>query len=253
MLDSHCHLADARFDADLDHVIERAHSVGVTDMMCIADTMEEGKKCLQIAQKHEHIYCTIGVHPHAASGFVADRDLPAMRTIAAEHKCVAIGEIGLDYHYMRSPKDVQQRVFESQLILAKELGVPAVVHCRDAVEDVWTIAQHVSPPMLVIHCCTERWEDVSRFVERGWFLSFTGIATYPKSDAIRRTIEKCPLDQLMIETDSPYLAPVPHRGKRNEPAFVVEVAKCIAHSKGVSTQEIDRVTTESAMRFFGLI
>ncbi len=250
MIDSHCHLADTQFDADLPQVIERAQEAGVTDFLCIADTIIEGEKCQHIAQKYEHIYCTIGVHPHEASDFDALRDIPIIRALAAHEKCKAIGEIGLDYHYMNSPKDVQQRAFEAQLQLAKELNLPAIVHCREAVEDVWTIVQHVDPAKVVIHCCTEKWEDVERFIERGYFLSFTGIATYPKSAEIRDTIAHCPMNQLMIETDSPYLAPIPYRGKRNEPAFVTEIAKCIAEIKGLPVEEIDLITTENARRFF---
>ncbi len=252
MIDTHCHLADEKFDADLLQVIANAKAAGVHHMICIADTMAEGEKCLQIAKKHEQIFCTIGVHPHVAKDFDLAKDPERMRQIAAEEKCVAIGEIGLDYHYMNSPKDTQQRVFEKQLALAKELDLPAVVHCREAVGDLWTLINHVKPAKLVVHCCTETWADIERFVAAGYFLSFTGIATYPKSDAIRGVIRHCPMSQLMIETDSPYLAPVPHRGKRNEPAFVKEVLACVAEIKGITAAEADTQTTKNAVEFFGL-
>ena len=252
MIDTHCHLADEKFDADLPQVIANAKTAGVDRMICIADTMAEGEKCLQIAKKYEQIFCTIGVHPHVAKDFDLAKDPERMRQIAAEEKCVAIGEVGLDYYYMNSPKDTQQRVFEKQLMIAKELDLPAVVHCRDAVEDLWTLINHVKPEKLVVHCCTETWVGVERFVAAGYFLSFTGIATYPKSDAIRDTIKHCPMSQLMIETDSPYLAPVPHRGKRNEPAFVAEVLACVATIKGITAAEADAQTTANAEKFFSL-
>jgi len=252
MIDSHCHLADKQFNTDLDAVIGRAGEVGVDKMVCIADTFEESEDCLKIATKYEHIFCTIGIHPHVAKDWKEGDADRVKKLIASSPKAVAVGEIGLDYHYDNSPRDIQRSVFEEQLNIAKELDLPAVIHCRDAAQDVREIIESVDPPMIVIHCCTEKWEDVSWVVERGWLLSFTGIATYPKSDEIRKTILQCPLEQMMIETDAPYLAPVPYRGKRNEPAFVVEVAKCIAEVKGIFLEDVEKVTTENAERFYGI-
>ncbi len=252
MIDSHCHLAAPQFLDDLDAVLTRAKNAGVERMICIGDTIKESKDGLQIAEKYDHIFCTVGLHPHHAKDFSSDTLMTLRELVTSSKKVKAIGEIGLDYHYDFSPRDVQRSVFREQLTLAKELKLPAVVHCREAVEDVWSIVDEIRPPNLVIHCCTEKWDDVKRFVERGYLLSFTGIATYPKSDDIRNTIRQCPFDQLMIETDAPFLAPVPHRGKRNEPAFVIEVAKCVAEIKGVSLEEVDRVTTANAVRFFRL-
>jgi len=180
------------------------------------------------------------------------RDIQLLREASTHPKCRGIGEIGLDYHYMNSPKDTQQRVFEAQLALAKELNLSAVVHCREAIEDVWTIVSHVKPAKLVIHCCTEKWDDVKRFVDAGYLLSFTGIVTYPKAGDIRETVKQCPITSMMVETDAPFLAPVPHRGKRCEPAYVMETAKAIAEIKGVSLEEFDEVTTKTAVQFFGL-
>ncbi len=252
MIDSHCHLAAPDFSADVDAVIARASEAGITKIVTISDAIEDIEPSRLIAEKNEHIFYTAGVHPHHASIFDMARDVPILRNEAKHAKCRAIGEIGLDYHYMRSPKDTQQRVFEAQLLLAKELNVPSVVHCRDAVEDVWTIVSHVKPQKLVLHCCTEKWEDVERFVVAGYFLSFTGMVTYPKAEEIRKTVMRCSMSQLMIETDAPYLAPVPHRGKRNEPAFVIEVAKTIADVKGLSVSEVDAATTANAEEFFSL-
>ena len=260
MIDSHCHLAAPEFADDLEAVLERACAAGVSQMVCIGDTIEESERGLEIAEKYDQIFCTVGVHPHesgkwsldtkTASQFSTRDDI--VKLVHSSKNVRAIGEIGLDYHYDFSPRDVQREVFRDQLLIANELTLPVVVHCREAVEDVWNIVDELKPEKMVIHCCTEKWEDVRRFVERGYLLSFTGIATYSKSEEIRNTIKHCPLEQLMVETDAPFLAPVPHRGKRNEPAFVVEVATCVAEVKGVSLEELDRVTTKNAVEFFGL-
>ncbi|MEQ1849834.1 MAG: TatD family hydrolase [Candidatus Peribacteraceae bacterium] len=251
MIDSHCHLTASDFDTDRDTVIERARAQGVTHIVTIADEVSDIAKCQSLAESQNNLFFTAGVHPHHAASF-SEADLPVIREACLHPKCAAVGEIGLDYHYMHSPKDTQQRVFETQLVLAKELHKPAVVHCRESVEDLWTIVNHVKPSRIVIHCCTEKWEDVKRFTDAGHFLSFTGIATYPKSDVIRDTIMHCPMDQLMIETDAPFLSPIPHRGKRNEPAFVAEVLRLVASIKGISVEEADRITTKNTVEFFHL-
>lgn len=252
MIDSHCHLGDIQFAADLPQVIERARNAGVFTMVTIADDLPEAKKCREIAHAHDEIYFTAGIHPHHAKNFRNESSLAEIKTFLEDPKCKAVGEIGLDYHYMNSPKDMQQRAFEAQLALAKDLNMPAVVHCRDAVEDIRTIVRHVKPLMLVIHCCTEKWEDISWAIDDGYLLSFTGIATYPKSTDIRETIKRCPLERMMIETDAPYLAPDIHRGKRNEPAFVTEVAKCIADVKGITLDEVEKTTTANTVAFYRL-
>lgn len=253
MIDSHCHLADAQFTDDLDAVLKRAKEAGISRMITISDNIDEAEKCLQIAEKYEHIFCTAGVHPHHAKDWKKGDGERIKELIASSKKMKAVGEIGLDYHYDFSPRDMQRGVLLEQLTIARELGLPAVVHCREAVADIRTIVEEVEPLQLVIHCCTEKWDDISWAVELGHFLSFTGIATYPASHDIRETIKNCPLKQIMIETDAPYLAPVPHRGKRNEPAFVAEVLKCIAEIKGISVEEVDRATTQNTVEFFGLL
>lgn len=252
MIDSHCHLSDKKYESDLDEVIERANKAGVDKMICIADSFEEGEKCLKIAAKYEQIYCTLGCHPHNAKSWKDGDEDRLIKMINSSPKAKAVGEIGLDYYYDHSPREVQKDVFRVQLELAKKLNLPAVVHCREAIADLKKIIFEVNLPLLVVHCCTERWEDMAELAERGYFLSFTGIATYPKSHEIRRTIKMCPIDQLMIETDAPYLAPVPNRGQRNEPAFVVAVARCVAEMKGISLEEADEVTTKNTGSFFGI-
>ncbi len=252
MIDSHCHLADKQFISDLDAVIARAKEAAVTAMVTIADSLGEGERCIGIAGKFPEVFCTVGVHPHHAKDWGVGSREKLLQIAKSSKKVRAIGEIGLDYHYDFSPREAQRDVFRTQLELAKELQLPAVIHCREAIADVRAIVDEVAPPTVVLHCCTERWEDVALLVERGSLLSFTGIATYPRSEEIRRTIKACPLEQMMIETDAPYLAPVPHRGKRNEPAYVVEVAKVIAKEKGISLEEVDAATTKNAVEFFRL-
>lgn len=252
MIDSHCHLAAKEFASGVDDVIARAVERGVNRMIVIGDTLEESERCVLLAQEHAELFCTVGVHPHAAKEWKPG-DAERLRSMAsASPRVRAIGEIGLDYHYDFSPREVQGAVFASQLAIARDLGLPAVVHCREAVEDVWAIVRELEGLRIVIHCCTERWEDAERFLDTGHFLSFTGIATYKNASVIRETIKRCPLDRLMIETDSPYLAPAPHRGKRNEPAFVLEVAMLIAELKGMTVDEADALTTRNTVEFFGL-
>lgn len=252
MIDSHCHLADAQFKDDLDDVLARAKKAGIDTMITIADSLGEAEQCIAIAERHPHIFATVGVHPHNAKGWKKGHADRLKELINSSKKVRAVGEIGLDYHYDHSPRGDQRAVFLEQLTISRELGLPAVVHCREAVKDIETIIREVEPLQVVIHCCTEKWEDVEWLVKLGHFLSFTGIATYPSSHDIRETIKRCPLSQMMIETDAPYLAPVPHRGKRNEPAYVAEVAKKIAEIKGISVAEVDAATTKNAMEFFGL-
>ncbi len=250
MIDTHCHLADKKFSPDLEPVLERAQRAGVDRVVTISDSVEESRRCVQIAEKYPEVFCAVGVHPHASKEWKSE-GLDELRSMVQQSKKVkAIGEIGLDYHYDFSPREMQKRAFEDQLKLAKEINISAVVHNRESIEDLYAIIDRVAPPKLVLHCCTEKWEDVRPLVERGYLLSFTGIATYDFATVIRDTIQHCPLEQMMVETDAPYLAPGLLRGKRNEPAYVVEVAKLIATIKGVPLEEVERVTTKNAVEFF---
>lgn len=252
MIDSHCHLADKKFHSDLAAVLERAARAGVDRMVTIADSIEESNQCVRIAEEHEQIFCTVGVHPHNAKHW-KNTDAATLRSLTQSSKKVkAIGEIGLDYHYNFSPKEAQQNAFREQLVIAKNIDLPVVIHCREAINDLQMILTEIPGTRFVVHCCTEKWDDVRDLVDQGCLLSFTGIATYPNAPEIRDCIAHCPLSQMMIETDAPYLAPVPHRGKRNEPAYVTEVAKLIATIKEVDVGEVDRVTTQNAVAFFGL-
>lgn len=221
-------------------------------MITIADSLPEAERCREIAEKYEHILYTAGVHPHCAKDWQPGDELRLRTLLTASTKARAVGEIGLDYHYDFSPRDVQQQVFRTQLELARELGLPAVIHCREAITDLRHIIEAAECRHFVIHCCTETFDDVAWVFDRGGLLSFTGIATFPKSEAIRDCIRNTPLDRLMIETDAPYLAPIPHRGKRNEPAFVAEVLKLVADLKEVSMSEAEHVITKTTQEFFAI-
>ena len=249
MIDSHCHLADAAFDADRGAVLARAFEAGVSRIVVVADSLPEAEKCKALRAGDARLSYTAGVHPHHAKDW-KDGDLGTLKALLGG--AAAVGEIGLDYHYDFSPRAKQQEAFRAQLALAKELGLPAIVHCREAIADVRRIVEDVDAGPFVLHCCTEKWQDVEWILERGSLLSFTGIATFPKGEDIREAVRNCPLEAMMVETDAPYLAPIPHRGKRCEPAFVMDTAAFLAAEKGVSLEQFDQVTTKTTTAFFGL-
>jgi TatD DNase family protein len=252
MIDSHCHLADTKFSSDIEDVIRKAKEAGVKKMITIADDLEEGECCIEIAEQFDGVYATVGVHPHHASKWQATSENRLVRLLQSSSKVVGLGEIGLDYHYMKSPKNVQREVFRVQLEIGKELNLPIVIHCRDAIDDVWEIVDFVNPKKLVLHCCCEKFDDIKRFLDRGWLISFTGMITYQNANVLRETVKQCPIEQLMIETDAPYLTPKRYRGKRNEPAYVVEVAKAISEIKMIEQEDVDRITSTNAITFFQL-
>jgi TatD DNase family protein len=251
MIDTHCHLTDKAYKNDLEKVIERSRGANVTPLVIAVDSFEEANKALKLSKEHEDIFCMAGLHPHHASLW-KDEDENRLKTYIDDFNVVAVGEIGLDYHYDRSPRDIQRSVFEKQLEIANDHDMPVVVHTREAISDTWDIVQRIKPKKLVVHCCTEKFEDVQKFLDQGYLLSFTGMATFPQARDIHETIKKTPIERIMIETDSPYLSPAPYRGKRNEPSYVIEVAKYIAELKEISLGEVDKITTNNAISFFGI-
>lgn len=252
MIDSHCHLTDKQFRADMPDLLLRAKEASVHTMVSISDNLFEAKACREFAEKNDQIFYTAGVHPHAAKLWNLARDADELRSHASSKKLVAIGEIGLDYHYMNSPREDQIAAFREQITIAQELQLPIVVHNRESFEDLLPIIDDLKPQSMVLHCCTEHWANAKELVTRGYLLGFTGMATWPKMSFIRETIEQCPLTQMMIETDAPYLAPQSHRGQRCEPAFVAEVAQLVAEIKGVSLEEVDAITTKNTVDFYSL-
>lgn len=251
-IDSHCHLTAEAFAIDSAAVVQRAALAGVEQLVCIIDSLTEFDAAIALTRLYEQIFCTIGVHPHNASEWKHLSAQEILAAVTANAKVVAIGEIGLDYHYDHSPREIQAKVLEEQLQVAKACQRPVVLHNRDSWDDFFGILQNMRPKHAVLHCCTEPWARVEKWLELGYMVSFTGIATYKNAEDIRTVIKHCPLDRTMIETDAPYLAPVPHRGSRCEPAFVVEVARIIAEVKGISLAEVATATTQNAKQFFSV-
>ena len=250
MVDSHCHLADDAFVKDLPDVIARAQQAGLTHALCIlaADNDAEARRAIELARVWPAVRFGIGVHPHQAGQFSGrEHDVVGLvrSAIAALPEARAVGEIGLDYHYDFAPKDVQQQVFRLQVRLARELDLPIVIHTREAEDDTLAILRAESGGAVrgVMHCFTGTRRLADEALALGMHLSFAGIVTFPKGANVRDVAVSVPADRLLCETDSPYLAPTPHRGKRNEPAWVVRVAEELAALRGVAVEELQRETT----------
>ena len=242
LVDTHCHLDDEKFDPDRAQVIERALAAGVELMMAIG-TGGDLDVAIRQAERYPFIYATIGVHPHDAAKATPDT-FARLRDLASHPKVLAIGEIGLDYHYDFSPRDVQRSVFERQLEIASEFHKPIVIHTREAWED--TVAQVTRLPHGgIMHCFTGDTAQARQALDLGFHLSFGGVLTFPKAESLREAARITPEDRLLVETDCPYLAPVPYRGKRNEPAFVVETARRLAEVRGVTPRAIAECTTRN--------
>lgn len=261
-IDSHSHLDGPRF-SDRAEVLQRANEAGVEAILCIGNSdVAGGFGCaLKIAQEHPQIYASVGLHPHEAR-IADDAIYDEMRAVAAHEKVIGWGEIGLDYFYEHSPRDVQQKVFVRQMELAREAELPIIIHCRPSQqdpEDAWRdalslIEKHWTAHGIggILHCFTGEMHHAEHALAMGFMISFAGNVSFSKAANIREAARQVPLERMLIETDSPYLAPVPHRGKRCEPAFVAETARHIAELRGVPVEEIGRATTENFHRFFRL-
>jgi len=261
-VDSHAHLDGEKFDADRAEVLARAKAAGVATIVAIGSGTGPGSlDCgIRLAEQHESIYATIGIHPHEAEK-ARDSDFGELEQLAQRPKVIAWGEIGLDYFYDHSPREVQRAVFLKQMELARAAKLPIVIHCRpsDGSDNAWVdclglIEEHWASSGLggILHCFTGTWPQATRALDAGFMMSFAGNLTFPKAQQIRDTAKEVPLDRIFIETDSPYLAPVPHRGKRNEPAFVVETARQLGELRGLSTQEAGGLTAANFYNFFKL-
>lgn len=262
--DSHCHPENKRFDADRPDIFARAKAAGVTTMLAIGNGDGPGTGTLdcaiKLADQYDGVYATVGIHPHEAA-LASPADFEELTALAKHPKVVAWGEIGLDYYYDHSPREVQQRVFVQQMELAKSAQLPIILHCRpsDNSTNAWddTLALlrehwHATGLGGVMHCFGGTVEHARASLDLGFVVSFAGNITYPKAQNIRDAAALVPLDQMFLETDSPYLAPVPYRGKRNEPAFVTEVARQIATLRGLSPEEIGLQTSANFRRFFDI-
>jgi len=248
LVDAHCHLGDAAFDPDRTAVLDRARAAGVTHVVVIGATLEESDRAVSLARSRPGLSATAGLHPHEARGWsveVAAR----LRDLLALPEVVALGETGLDYHYDHSPRDAQRRAFEAQLGLAAEAGKPAVVHAREADDDMAAMLG-AAGGALVLHSFSSGAKVFAAGMRIAAYFSFSGMITF-KNWTMHEPLTACPPDRLLVETDAPYLAPVPHRGQRNEPAFVRHVVEALARVRGESTETLERSTADNACRLFG--
>ncbi len=257
-VDSHSHIDGEEFDVDRAEVLRRARVAGVLVCVVIGTGDPHGgnfERAIKMANENEDVWATIGVHPHDARLYDDRAEAKLRRLIEANESIIALGEIGLDYHYDNSPRDVQREVFVWQIRLAREVNLPIVVHTREADSDTREILTNefkMSERGGVMHCFGGDLDFARAMIELGFMISFAGNLTFRKAENLREVARQIPLQSILIETDAPYLAPVPHRGRRNESAYVVEVARIIAQLRGTTTEEIGRITTENFRRFFKL-
>jgi len=251
LTDSHAHLDDARFASDRDAMIQRAWDSGVRRILTIGNgTGPDDMGCgIPFAEAHPWIFTTVGVHPHDASK-VEDRHIEMMEQLAQHPRVLAIGETGLDYHYDNSPRDVQRQVFQRQLELAARVGLPVIIHTREADEDTERLLRAAAGVRGVLHCFTSSRALATAALDLGFLISFSGIVTFPNARELAEIAMSVPADRFLVETDCPYLSPVPHRGKRNEPAFVLETARFLAGVRGISIEELASQTSENFTRLF---
>jgi len=252
LVDSHCHLDFPDFGTELDAIVARAGAKDVGFMVTISTRVRRHAQVLAVAERFSNVYCSVGTHPHHAH---EELDISTADLIerARHPKVIAIGEAGLDYHYDNSPREAQERGLRTHIAAAREAGLPLVIHSRDADADMARILTEENRNgafTAVLHCFTGGRELALAGVALGFYVSFSGILTFKKSDDLRAIAAELPADRILVETDAPYLAPGPWRGKRNEPAYVVETARVLAQTRGVSDQEIARQTTENFFRLF---
>ncbi len=254
LFDTHAHLDCPEYEADFSEVLARCRENQVAYILNVGTNIPTSKMSLDLARSYEGIYAGVGVHPSDAEGF-GERDLKALGILAAEEKVVAIGEIGLDYYYTEgSPKKKQQEAFRRQLVLAKELGLPAVIHDRDAHEDVLKIIQeeNVRETGGILHCFSGNWSMAKKCMDNNLFIAIGGMVTFKKVPDLKEVAGKIPPDRLLLETDSPFLSPEPRRGRRNEPGNVRFVAECIADLRNMPVEDLAYQTTLNAMKLFGI-
>jgi TatD DNase family protein len=256
LIDSHAHIDFPQFAEDREAVLERARSAGVSALLAIGTGPgpEKLDSAIPFADQYDWIYATVGIHPHEAKQ-ATPQHLEQLVALSKHPRVIAWGEIGLDYFYDHSPREAQHQVFRQQMKLAREAKLPIIIHCRDAWPDCLQHLEEIWKPTGlggILHCFTGTLEQAQRGLDAGFMISFAGNSTYPKTQNIRDVAKEIPLDRMLIETDSPFLAPQPYRGKRNEPAYVAEVARTLASVRNLSPEELAAATTENFRRFFRL-
>jgi TatD DNase family protein len=257
-VDSHAHIDGTEFDSDRENVIQRARDAGVSAILNIGTGDPHGgtlERAVELAEAHADIYTAIGIHPHDARLFDDKAEQLIIKLKTQSSRVIAWGEIGLDFHYDNSPRDVQMKVFQRQLQLAGEANLPVIIHTREAeAETIETLKSHGAggSPRGIMHCFSGSSWLAQQAIDLGFYLSFSGILTFKKAEELRAIAKQVPLDRLLIETDCPFLAPVPYRGKRNEPAHVVEVARCLANLHEKTIEEMGQITSENFASLFNL-
>ncbi|BCB97385.1 radical SAM protein [Dissulfurispira thermophila] len=258
MIDTHCHLEMEAFDPDRDDVIKRAEEAGLEAVITIGSDFDGCRGAVELASKYDFIYASVGIHPHDAKDF-SEEIFDQIKRWATNRsqknknsKIVAIGEIGLDYHYDHSPRDIQRDVFKKQLYYAKEVNLPVIIHCRDASKETLKILEESGVTKGVMHCFSGDMDMAERVMGMGFYISIAGPVTFKNATRLREVARAIPDDYLLLETDAPYLSPEPLRGKRNEPANIIHTAKFIAELRGISYEDINRITTLNAKRLFGI-
>jgi TatD DNase family protein len=250
MIDTHCHLTDERLLSQLPQVLARAEAAGVTRIITIGTTPDDARAAVALCRGRPNLRCAVGVHPNHSHEVDPD-DLPVLRELQDDPSVVALGEMGLDYHWDFAARERQRRCFEFQLGLASELGRPVVIHCREATDDCLAVMRGFPDVRAVFHCFTGSPGEAEKTLRQGYLLGYTGAATFKRNDTLREAVRLTPLDRLLVETDAPYMTPEPMRKqKTNEPSLVVHVAEVVAREKGMSYAELDAVVMGNAAKFF---
>jgi TatD DNase family protein len=250
MIDTHCHLTDPRLLEQIDGVLSRAAAAGVKDIVTIGTLPGDWEAALSLAKSHPNVRCAVGGHPNNCHEFRL-ADLGRLRDFCNERSVVALGEMGLDYHYDFAPKERQAGFFEAQLQLAQELTMPVIIHCREAMDDCLAILKRFANVRAVFHCFTGTAEEARRVWDAGHLTGFTGVVTFRNGQALREIAAEAPADRILVETDAPYLTPEPMRKRKtNEPALVMHTAAALAKARNISLQELDALTTANAKRFY---
>lgn len=249
-IDSHSHIILEPYDEDREEVIKNAFNNNITHIVQSCDNLEEIKENLKLTEKYENIYSSVGIHPHEAKLW-NENSKSEIKKYASENKVVAIGETGLDYYYNLSPKETQRKVFKEQIEISKEVNLPLIIHCRDAFDEAVEILKEVDETHNgVFHCYTGDLKSANKALEMGFYISFSGIITFKNAGELREVAKEVPLEKTLIETDCPFLTPIPFRGKRNEPSYVKHVAEELAKIKEVSVEEIGNITSENTKMLF---
>jgi TatD DNase family protein len=252
LIDTHCHLTFDDYEDNLFDVLERSRAAGVTKFITVGTDIEHCRKVVQLCDEYEDIYGTVGIHPHYADD-AGDEYLETIQKLAEHEKVTAIGEIGLDFHYDFSDKDKQKSLLAKQLEIASRMSLPVVIHSREAVKETLEIVEDFEDdiPKIVFHCFTDTKESAEKIIEKGFYISFTGVITFKNADSAREVVKVVPLDRMMLETDCPFMSPAPKRNQRpNEPGLMVHTLQKIAELKGVSARQAAEKLTETSRKFF---